>query len=107
MAKIQRDGVRHIKEAGVHHMGKRTGYSLIDGEYHIAPAYTKQFDNLGAQRAGVDEMLAIVTKHAAKTLEVIAIQHRKLWEEIVNDIGLDDSAEWMYRDGILKKKEGK
>jgi len=108
MTKIQKDGVRHIKEAGIHHMGKRTGYTLIDGEYRIAPAYILQFDAFTAQRAGIDEMLCSVTKHAAKTLEVIASQNKKLWDEIIDDIGLDASMEWgYYHNGVIKKREKK
>ena len=96
------------KEDTTYHMGKRTGYSLIDGRYHIAPAYTIQFEDLRKQRAGIDEMLCIVTSHAAKTLEVIAGQDKKLWDEIIDDIGLDINVEWVYyHSGVIKKREKK
>ena len=48
-----------------HHMGKQTGYELIDGVYHIAPMYQEQFAKIAYQKDGIEQMVAMVTKHAA------------------------------------------
>jgi len=87
-----------------HHEGKKTGYELIDGVYHIAPLYTKQFDDLALQRNGVDEMLCSVTSHASKALEVIARRQKQLFEDVMDDIGIDQTTVWGYQNGTLRKK---
>ena len=92
-----------------HHMGKHTGYHLIDGVYHIAPAYSIQFDDLLAQWEGVDDMLGCVTRHAAKELEALAKQRIRIWDELLDDLGLKlaDGPWEYYRDGTIKKREAK
>ena len=79
-----------------HHIGKRTGYSLIDGVYHIAPSYVTAFEEITILRSGVDEMLASVTRHAAITLSQIAKSHRRIWKDIIDDLGLDPTIVWEY-----------
>ena len=95
------------KKKDTNHMGKHTGYELVDGVYHIAPVYISQFGDLGAQRAGIEDMLAMVTRHAAKDLEVVARAYRKLWDDVAEDLGLDiTSGEWgYYRNGTIKQKD--
>ena len=84
-----------------YHVGKHTGYSLIDGIYHIAPAYTIQFNELAVQRIGIDEILGSVTH------EVIADRNKKLWDRIIDDLGLEPDGLWVYRNGTIQKHESK
>ena len=97
------------KKEGTNRMGKRTGYDLVDGVYHIAPMYTRQFEELWALRRGIEDMLAIVIKHAAKDLEPINKAYTKLWCNLADDIGLVlgvPGKEWnYYTDGTIKQKE--
>ena len=93
------------KEDTNYHMGKHTGYSLIDGVYHIAPIYTKQLEDLAMQKIGVDEMLGSVTRHAAKTFELLLRMNRKLWEDMVDDLGLDPTIVWKFQNGTVWKSE--
>jgi len=88
-----------------HHMGKQSGYDLIDGVYHIAPMYCKRFDDFRLRKAGIDEMLACVTGHASEELEQLYGQRKRLWDEIAEDLDLDASVPWIYYNGTIKKQE--
>jgi len=89
-------GKKKTTEESTHHMGKYTGYSLIDGVYHIAPSYITAFEEAAILRSGVDEMLASVTRHAAITLSQIAKSHKRIWKDIIDDLGLDPTIVWEY-----------
>ena len=39
-----------------HHMGKQTGYELVDGIYHVAPVYQQQFDAFASKQSGIEKM---------------------------------------------------
>ena len=86
-----------------HHMGKQTGYELIDGAYHIAPLYKERMSLLTFQKQGIDEMLASVTQHASKDFERIASENHTLWKDIADDIGLDQTVTWQYTNGVVHK----
>ena len=89
-----------------HHMGKQTGYELIDGVYHIAPLYVEQFTKLAHQRLGIEEMVAMVTKHAADDLTQLSKLNQQIWEELYEDLGLDKSKPWKYKgDGTIEEKQ--
>ena len=90
-----------------HHMGKRTGYELVDGEYHIAPLYQQQFEKLSYEVGGIKAMLDIVTSHASSDLEKIAKLRQQIFEELADDIGIDMKEGWVYSGGIIKKREVK
>jgi len=95
-------------EESPHHMGKRTGYRLIDGEYHVAPTYSTAFAETTAQKAGVEAMLAAVTKHATETLAEITKANRRIWDDLTDDIGLDRSLMWVFgSDGVVRKVKEK
>ncbi len=89
----------------IHHVGKCTEYELVDGVYYIAPIYITRFRDLAARQTGIDEMLGSVTRHATGTLEQIAKEYQHIWSDIINDIGLDKSIQWIYTNGIIKPKE--
>ena len=72
-----------------HYLGKRTGYSLIDGVYHIAPIYQDSFAFNADRKRGVDTMVRAVVAYAAETHKEIATSNRKLWDEICADLGLE------------------
>ncbi|MCK9435728.1 MAG: hypothetical protein M0Q12_00805 [Synergistaceae bacterium] len=88
-----------------YHMGKRTGYELINGEYHIAPLYTQQFEELTTKQKGIETMLAMVTNNVSQQLEQIHIAAQRIWEELSNDIGIDRKEGFVYLNGIVKKQE--
>ncbi len=88
-----------------YHMGKQTGYELINGEYHIAPVYWESFDRLAQQTDGIDMMLKVVTRHASDDLAMIAKQRVELWKRLVEDIGIEMGAGWVYQNGVVKKIE--
>ena len=90
-----------------HHMGKRTGYELVDGEYHIAPLYQQQFEKLSYEVGGIKATLDIVTSHAAEDLKEIARLKVELFKDIADDIGIDLKEGWVYSGGIIKKREVK
>lgn len=94
-----------VKKNKKHHMGKRTGYDLINEEYHIAPLYLEQFNELNQKTEGIKAMLDIVTSHASKDLEEISKIRGKIFEGIADDIGIDLKEGWTYCNGILKRVE--
>ena len=91
------------KENPNHHMGKRTGYELINGEYHIARLYSRQFQELNHRVGGIETMLNIVTSHAAKDLEELSKSRRRIFEDLADDIGIDLEEGWTYVNYILKR----
>ncbi len=95
------------KENPNHHMGKQTGYELINGEYHIAPMYCEQLDALMRRAGGIEDMLHIVTHHASVDLEQIRKDEKKVWDALSEDIGLEKGQAWIYRNGVVKKQEVK
>ncbi|KKM72171.1 hypothetical protein LCGC14_1423220 [marine sediment metagenome] len=84
------------KEDPNHHMGKRTGYELIEGAYHIAPMYRGQFDAVLHKRRGVEDMIGSVTKFTSDTLAQLSVQKQNIWKEIIDDLGLDQNKVWLY-----------
>lgn len=95
------------KENPNHHMGKKTGYELIDGVYQIAPLYQEQFEKLLNRKMGLNGMLNMVSSHVATDLEVISKQSDSIWKELKEDIGLDDSKNWAYRNGEVREQTSK
>ena len=85
-----------------HLMGKETGYEIINGEYHIAPKYWEQFDELKHKEIGIRRMLEMVTDHASEDLKVISEQRQKVFKTISEDIGIDLSQPWYFLNGVLK-----
>jgi len=99
-------GKKKTTEESTHHMGKHTGYSLIDGVYHIAPSYVTAFGETAILRSGVDEMLASVTRHAAITLSQITKSRKRIWDDIIDDLGLDPTIVWEYsQDETIHEKQ--
>ena len=80
-------------------MGKQTGYRLIDGVYHIAPLYQGQFEELAHKDDSIKAMLRAVTTHAVEDLEVISKARKKLWDFLIDDLGLDSDVIWDYHNG--------
>ncbi len=93
------------KENHNHHMGKQSGYELINGEYHIAPMYVAQFDALEDRAIGIKHMLEIVATHASEDLEQIRKQQRRVWETLADDLGIDLSKGWKYKNCVVSKIE--
>lgn len=90
-----------------HHMGKRTGYELINGEYHIAPTYWQQFDFLAFREAGIKKILEIITDHFADDLKNIKEAEHKIFIELADDLGIELADGWTYSNGVLKRAESK
>uniref|UniRef100_A0A6H1ZSL2 Uncharacterized protein n=1 Tax=viral metagenome TaxID=1070528 RepID=A0A6H1ZSL2_9ZZZZ len=84
------------KEATNYYMGKQTGYELIEGVYHIAPLYQEQFRRMSLEKSGIDEMLRMVTSHAAKDLERLNKVNEQIWADLAEDIGLNNDMKWQY-----------
>ncbi len=91
------------KETSNHHMGKHTGYELVDGVYHIAPLYTERFNGISARRKGIEDMLAAVTRESSKGLEVLALEDNKVWADVVDDLGLGKDTTWSFINGTIQK----
>lgn len=85
-----------------HHMGKITGYELIDGEYHIAPLYRERFAKIALKRQGLREMLNMVTKHTAVDLEILIEEAQIVWDDLADDIGINLSDGWEYLNGKIR-----
>ena len=90
-----------------HHRGKRTGYELINGEYHIAPYYYEQFNKLQHKRKGIETLLTIVNQHAAENLEEISRVNQAIFNDLADDIGLDLKEAWVHSHGIVKRQDSK
>ena len=94
------------KKKDTYFMGKTTGYSLVDGVYHIAPMYTEGFEKLLDRRTGIDNLLKSITIHAAEINREIAAEQRRLWKMLSEDIGLDMSKNYSYFfDGTIREVE--
>lgn len=93
------------KENPNHHMGKRTGYELKDGVYHIAPLYAEQFQKLNEEKAGIEEVLEVVTRHATERMKQVVKIRSRIFQDIYDDIGLDSSENWVYSGGKISKQE--
>ena len=91
------------KENPNHHRGKRTGYELINGEYHIAPLYWQQFEALNHKANGIQIMLHIVTSHASNDLEEMSKIRQGIFEDVADDLGIDLKEGWTYSNCILKR----
>ena len=99
-------GKKKTTEESTHHMGKHTGYSLIDGVYRIAPSYVTAFEETAILKVGVDEMLASITRHAAVTLSQITKSRKRIWDDIIDDLGLDANIVWGYHpDGTIQERQ--
>ena len=93
-----------------HHMGKRTGYELINGEYYIAHCYTDEFAELNYKEQGIASMFNGLIEHAQNDMKVIAKQRHDLFATIADDIGIDLSdGNWTYNPygEFIKKVEKK
>ena len=96
------------KESSNYHMGKHSGYELIDGVYHIAPIYTDHFARLADRQNGVDRFVKSIVRHAAEINNEIAVEQRSLWERIYEDLGLDREINYTYHNNgtitVMKDK---
>lgn len=88
-----------------YHMGKQTGYYLINGEYKIAPLYQEQLEHMASKELGIKRMLDAVTTHASEDFEALVKVQKKIWGELQDDIGLDANTQWVYKNGIVRKME--
>lgn len=89
------------------HVGKHTGYDLINGEYHIAPIYRERFDEIFATEAGIEKMLSMVVDHVSQDLKHLALKRQALWLEVADDLGIDLKAHphWRHVNGVLSPIE--
>ena len=88
-----------------YHEGKRTGYNLINGEYHIAPCYIEQFARLSTREEGLRKVIEIMTAHFAQDMTDIARIRRKIWAELEDDLGLDKKVNYNYSNGIVRRAD--
>jgi hypothetical protein len=90
-----------------HRIGKYTGYDLINGEYHLAPQYVQQFNDLFHREKGIEELLKMVAHHAQEDLTAISKEKQGIWVTIGEDLGIDVTANgnWRYSNGIIKKSQ--
>ena len=81
-----------------HRMGKRTGYTLIDGKYFLAPVLTQRIDELAAQLAGLQGFLKCVSRFCTDEFQRIEVGRVAWWKDVADDIGLDISPaiQWRY-----------
>ena len=89
-----------------HHVGKKTRYDLKGGVYSIAPLYQEQFDETAHEQKGIDDMLAMVTRHAADDLKRLSEKRQRIWDALQDDIGLDKSVNWRYNSGEVREGKG-
>jgi hypothetical protein len=85
-----------------YHMGKQTGYELINGEYHIAPTYQERFSHLTMKQVAIQTLVNSVMDHASQDLQEIIKQQQKVWEDLAEDIGIDIKLKWVYNGSVLK-----
>jgi hypothetical protein len=86
-----------------HHMGQQTGYTMIDGVYHIAPTYTEQFDKMRDKELGIQIIVNTTTSYFAGELAKVAETKRLVWKQLQEDIGLDPLVNWEYSNGTVTK----
>jgi hypothetical protein len=98
-------GKRMKREKSNHHMGKYTGYVLVDGIYYIAPTYQDRFQEIEHKKYGIEQMVAMVTKHAADDLTALSKINNSIWDELRDDLGLDPNKKWLYINGTIKERE--
>ncbi len=88
-----------------HHMGKHTGYELVDGVYHIAPSYTLAFAELNDRAEGVDMFMKTVTRYVAELNAEIQKENRRQWDRLCDDLGLDRNKRWeQFPDGTIREE---
>ena len=96
-----------MKKKETHHMGKSTGYELINGEYHIASVYTEQFHAMSLKKKGIADVINMVTSHFAEDLEQLNEATHKLWIEIGEDLDFEPKEDWIYSSGVIKRNPNK
>ena len=84
------------KEDPNHHQGKMTGYTLIDGAYHIAPIYQEQFNQIQDEAAGIDQLIRSVNESVQKMYKENRRKIRELWDDLHEDLGLDKDKKYFY-----------
>lgn len=83
-----------------------TGHELIDGVYHIAPAYISQFEKLAARASAVDQSLKATVRFITELNEDIATDRNNLWKRVQEDLSLDPTKVWECRpDGTIREKK--
>ena len=90
-----------------HHMGKQTGYDLIDGVYHIAPLYQNQFVEIEHKKRGIEQMVTMVTHHASEELTELSKANQEVWKRLSEDLELDIAKSWSYSNGTIRELEKK
>jgi len=97
-----------MKEKKNHFMGKHTGCTLINGEYHLAPVYQDQFSAITNEKVGLDSLLVSVNSYASKEFANINKKKDHLFKIISEDLGIDTSG-YEYSGGVLRpiKKESR
>lgn len=82
--------------------GKRTEFELVDGKYRIAPEYASRFSEIAQMETAVKDTLAAVVEQTTRHLTVINSHWKKWWDEVYDDLGLDESVEYEYLDGVVQ-----
>lgn len=83
-----------------HRQGNRCGYTLkADGRIEPAPIYTDQLEKIAAERNGINDLMKLFTSHCANLLAEISRRQRRVWNELCEDYGIDQSTHDITFDG--------
>lgn len=79
-----------------HHEGKRTGYTLKEGRYYLAPVLRKRIDLLLSQEESIERLLNDVLRFCHSQTTDIAQKKQTWWKDVGDDLDLDIDLSWRY-----------
>lgn len=87
----------------VHKMGKYCGYDEYeDGSFKPAPMYTDRIDEAMENEASLHAFIKSFTEQMYKLFQPIHKEHKRFWESIRNDYGIDEENFDYSYDGTTK-----
>lgn len=93
-------GESFIRHGGKHLAGKHTGYEVTeDGKYYPAPLWVQQFEQLFAERQAIYSLVNSLVTTAQERLVIVEKSLAKAKNDLIDDLGLDQSKNWGYYGG--------
>ena len=87
----------------IHKMGAHCGFDLYeDGSIRPAPQYIKQFDDVAAQQAAVNNLLKMITQHCTELLLAAEQISKDIWEQVMDDYSLSSDNRYIYNHATKK-----
>lgn len=103
----------NVEEDANHKLGKRSGYSEVDGHILISPSHASVIDSLldrfQSEKNASQEMLAILQAAWVERETATRASLRAWWQNLADDIGIDLKLGWQYLPqigGIKRNPDG-